>query len=156
MGDAVAHIYLRSAAPETFDSAHAPRCFTFLWDSGGGFDPAHASVQEFRINGRGRVWHRVSLALAGETHRRYGFMIGAPGELVTLTGVRVRVRPRHGEERVVEHLPETIESLGLRRIDDRRWIVEESPALFSIPAPDLERFTGTVEIDLFFALHPET
>jgi FMN phosphatase YigB (HAD superfamily) len=155
MGDAVAHIYLRSAAPETFDSAHAPRCFTFLWDAGGGFDASNTSLQEFRINGRGRVWHRVSLSLASETHRHYGFMLGAPGELVTLTGIRVRVRPRHGEDRIVEHRPETVESLGYRRISDKLLLVEESPALLSIPAPDLERFTGTVEIDVFFALQPE-
>lgn len=154
MAEAVAHIFLRTATPETFDSGLAPGCFTFLWDSGGGFGPETASLREFRVNNRGRVWHRVSLSLADETHLRYGFMIGAPGELVTLTGIRVRVRPKGGEERVIEHPPEAIEKVGYRELTASHLLVGDAPALLVIPAPAGGRFTGTLDLDLFVAVQP--
>jgi len=152
MGEAVAQIYLRTAPPATFESAGPERALVFYWDGGGGFDAAHAHVQRYRMNNRGRAWVRESLRLDGGGCRAVAYSVGVPGELVRLTGMRLHRRPLHGEPAVSEHPHEALVTHGLERVHGSLYVVREEPALIALETAGLESFTGTLDVDLFFAV----
>jgi FMN phosphatase YigB (HAD superfamily) len=152
MGEAVASIYLRTVRPEAFDSAEGPRHLVFYWDSGQGFRGEEARLETYRLNNRGRVWHRVSLRMGGTRIERLGFTIGLRGELLRLTGVRVHRFPRGGDGEVESHPHASIEKHGYRQLHDDLYRVEEDPALLVVPVRGLVDFTGDVHVDLFFSV----
>jgi hypothetical protein len=152
MGQAVAAIFLRSIEPEVFDGAGEPRHLVFYFDSGQGIRTEESDVREYRLNHRGRTWQRFSMQLRGAHHRRYGFSIGLPGEAIQLAGVRIHLEPERGEPRIVAVPDGDIEKHGYRQLHGNLYLVVEDPALLVVPAPEMENFTGTVHVDLFFSV----
>jgi len=152
MAEAVASIYQRSVGPEAFDSCEPPRHMVFYWDSGQGFNLAESRVCEYRLNNRGRVWHRFSLEISRGCNRMFGLTIGLPGEIVRLTGAIVRSQAED-EPMTIRTLPhDAVQKEGYERLHDNLYLVKEDPALFVIPTDDLTDFTGTVSVDVFFSI----
>ena len=153
MGEAVAGIFLRTVKPEAFDSAEPPRHLAFYCDSGQGFRAEEASVETYRLNNRGRLWHRIRLQTGDRGILRFGLTLGLAGERLQLTGVRVHRRPASGDEQVETYPHEVLEKSGYRQLHGDLYLVEEDSALIVVPAAGLLGFTGTVDVDLFFSIH---
>ena len=152
MGEAVADIYLRAVPPEAFDSADPPRHLAFYVDSGEGFNAEDARVEAYQLNHRGRLWRRFSLRLDGGRVSRFGLTVGVAGEVLQLTGARVRRRAPGGHEQVEDFPHDALDMPGYRRLHGDLYVVEEDPALVVIPAPGLDGFTGQVHVDVFFSI----
>jgi FMN phosphatase YigB (HAD superfamily) len=155
MGEAVAHVFLRNVEPEAFNSASPPQYLIFYWDSGTGFSTKECSVQEYRLNNRGKVWQRFSLKLAKGESPRFGFSIGLPGQIVQLTGVILRYRPESGREQRIRIPHPNIEKQGYEALHGNLYLVREDPALLIVPGTGPEGFDGTVDVDIFFSLITE-
>jgi hypothetical protein len=153
MGEAVAGIFLRTVKPEALDSAEPPRHLVFYCDSGRGFCAEDARLETYRLNNRGRLWHRIRVQADGGTIRRFGLTLGVAGERLQLTGVRVHRRPEGGGEQVETYPHEILELSGYRPLHGDLYLVEEDPALIVVPAVGLDGFAGTVDVDLFFSIH---
>lgn len=154
LGEAVAHIFLRTAGPGVFDSAHEPRPVAFYWDAGAGFNPRDTSVEEVVLNSRGRVWHRFSLGLDRATHRMYGFTPARAGEVFCLTGIRLRLCPTQGAPRTVDFPHEAVLKDGCSHLHGNLYVAEQDPLVLAVPAEGVTGFTGTVEVDVFFGIVP--
>jgi hypothetical protein len=152
MGEAVAGIYLRAVQPEAFDSAGEPQHMVFYWDSGGGFNQKESKVQRYVMNNRGRIWQRFSLEMRNESNRMYGFAIGMKNDLVKLAGVTVHRRPNDAPAQAVRVPHREIEKMGYENLHEDLYLVAEEPAVLAVATPELERFTGRVDVDLFFSL----
>ena len=152
MGEAVANIFLRTVPPEVFASAEPPRHLVFYWDSGEGFDAREARIEEYRLNNRGRLWHRFSLRMGDSRILRFGLTVGLEGEVLQLAGARVRRRAPDGREQTADFPHEALEKSGYRHLHGGLYVVEADPALLVIPAPGLDGFTGEVDVDVFFSV----
>jgi len=154
MGEAVASIYLRTADPRAFDSAHQTQHMVVYWDTGNGFNPEEASIRPYRINNRGKVWQRVSLQMGrnGSRATQMGFSIGTRDQVVDLTGIAIRGSSRDAEGETVKLDPENIQKLGYRHLGRNLYLVEEDPSLLVIPMDDIAPKADQVDIDLFFGV----
>jgi FMN phosphatase YigB (HAD superfamily) len=154
MGEAVTHIFLRTAEPSVFDSGHPSQVMAVYWDSGGGFNRDQAKVIPYRLNHRGRVWQRITLRrdAGGRTASRLAFSIGTPGQIVQLTGVAV-AEASGGRTEAPRRLPHhAIERHGYRPLHANLYLVERDPAVFVVPVEGggAER----IDVDVFFGLIP--
>jgi hypothetical protein len=151
MRDAVAAIYQRLADPSVFDSGLAARPIGLFWDAGGGYHPRASRVADVRLNNRGRAWHRFRLTVTGEPLRAVAVAIGSRDELVQLTGMRVHLRSRDGALETRSFEAEALAKVGYSQLHGNLYRVEQEPALMVAPL-ELERFTGWVDVDVFFGL----
>jgi hypothetical protein len=152
MGEAVASIYLRAVRPEAFDSAGEPQQMIFYWDSGSGFNQQESKVQQYVMNNRGRIWQRFSLEMKNDSNRMYGFAIGMKNDLVKLAGVAIHRHPKDGPSETVRTPHHEIEKMGYEHLHEGLYLVNEEPAVMAVATPELERFTGRVDVDLFFCV----
>ena len=155
MRDAVAGIFMRAADPQVFDSALRPRPVGFFWDAGLGFNTVQNTVQECAAGNRGRAWQRFTLDLEQGSLRTLAFALGAPGEIVRITGVRVHVRPTEGAAETHTFAHDVLETSGYEHLDGSLYRVTEEPALIVVPLEGLSAFTGRVDADLFFSVFTE-
>ena len=152
LGTAVANVFMRSVSPDAFDSGLPPQQIIFYWDDGSGFNKQNARVDTYRLNNRNRIWKRFSLEMDNADNLMFGLSFGLVGEVVQLSGVNLHFFPAEGDKRTISFEPDTIEKMGCRNLHGNLYIVEEDPALFIIPTPELVRFAGKVHVDVFFAL----
>lgn len=152
--DAVAQIYLRTAEPGVFDAAHPVAPLLFCWDSGHGFNDRESALQEYRLNSRGRCWHRFSLRARDVSYRAFGVALGRPGEIVRLTGVRLRYQPEADEATAICVPVEEIAASGGEEHSAGLYRVTDDPCLFVAAAHAPASFTGTVDVDVFFTVIP--
>ena len=154
MGEAVTHIFLRTAEPSVFDSGHPDQVMAVYWDTGAGFNRDQSKVIPYRLNHRGRVWQRVTLRRDGQgrTASRLAFSIGIPGQVVQFTGVALAEASgeRAGEPRRLTH--EGIERHGYRPLHGNLYLVEEDPAVFVVPVEERDPGAERIEVDIFFGL----
>lgn len=148
LGAAVASIFLRHSEPEAFDSAAPARPFAFYWDTGEGFHGEQARVDTLTLGSHGRAWKRLSMRVNGESHRRYAFSLGFPGELVRWAGIRVTVQ-EEGERRQWEFPAESLEFAGMDALEGGWHVVRRNPPLVSTPALALTAIDGRVDVDAF-------
>lgn len=151
MGAAVAAIFLRATEPAAFDAATPVRPIAFYWDTGEGFDAAQCRVEPLALSSHGRAWKRVSMRVEGDTHRRYAFSVGAPGELVRWAGIRVTVQD-DGETRHREYAADQLECSGMERLEGGWWVVRQDPPLVATPLLDLASLQGRVHVDAFVSV----
>jgi FMN phosphatase YigB (HAD superfamily) len=152
MGEAVAHIYLRTVEPHVFDSALHERPLVFYWDDGRGITSECSSILDYRLGNRGRAWVRASVVLRPGACRGVAFSLGVPGELVRIAGMRTHLR-REGEETVTrDHPPETLGTHALAPLAGGLFQVVEDPALVLLATPEVAESTGVLDVDLFFTL----
>ena len=152
MGEAVAGIYLRAVRPEAFDSAGEAHRMIFYWDSGSGFNQQESKVQQYVMNNRGRIWQRFSLEMKNGLNRMYGFSIGMKNDLIQLAGIAIHHHPKIGEAKTIRIRHQEIEKIGYELLHANLYLVTEDPAVLAVPTPDLDGFTGRVDVDLFFSL----
>lgn len=151
MGAAVAAIFLRATEPAAFDAAAPSRPIAFYWDSGEGFDASQCRVEPLALASHGRAWKRVSMRVEGESHRRYAFSVGAPGELVRWAGVRVTVQDG-GETRVHEFPADQLECTGMESLEGGWWVVRQDPPLVATPMLTGAAPQGRVHVDAFVSV----
>jgi hypothetical protein len=152
MGDAVAHIFLRTADPSVFDSGHPPQVLIAYWDTGQGFRAEESSIQRYALNNRGRVWQRLTLRPEAGPARRVGFTIGLQDQVLQLTGIALRGQNGSGGEKVLRFTHEEIEKHGYAALGGGLYRVEMDPALLVVSAEGLGAARGAITIDLFFGL----
>ena len=152
LGTAVANVFMRSVSPDAFDSGLPPQQIIFYWDDGGGFNKKNARVDTYRLNNRNRVWKRFSLEMDNADNRMFGLSFGLIGEVVQFSGVNLHLFPEEGDKRTIQFEPDNIEKMGCRKLYGNLFIIDEDPALFVVPTPELVRFAGKVHVDVFFAL----
>ncbi|MFN8587757.1 MAG: hypothetical protein U0704_08120 [Candidatus Eisenbacteria bacterium] len=155
LGDAVAHIFLRSAAPQAFDSAAGPQPMTFLWDDGGGFREECCQAVEYTLNSRGSCWHRASLGVQDRSIAQVGFGLAAPRALLRVTGMRVHWRAPDGTVESGTFAPESLLVHGAEPLAPGLWRVGDQAALVIATLPERAGFRGVLDTDVFFALMPE-
>ncbi len=154
-GEAVAHLFLRSAEPAAFEHPAGAQPLTFFWDDGSGFRDEASATDEAVLDARGRAWHRATLQLRGEPLQAVAVALGQPGDVLRIAGVRAHWRSETG---VVTHTDCAGESLvysGFTEIAPGLVRATGTPALFVAPLAAPEAFRGDVDIDLFFTLLPE-
>lgn len=148
LGAALAALFLRTSGPEAFDSCSAPRPLAFYWDTGEGFHAEQARLEPLSLASHGRAWKRFSMHVEGETHHRYAFSLGFPGELVRWAGIRVTVEDRDGTHHH-EFAAEALEVSGMERLEGGWWVVRQDPPLVATPQLPLTTFDGRVHVDAF-------
>jgi FMN phosphatase YigB (HAD superfamily) len=154
LGDAVAHIYMRTVPPEIFEAAEAPREATIWWDSGAGFTRRQSSTVSYTLNHRGRRWQRFTLTVDDRPPVGLGIGIGKVGEALRLAGIRLHWRSASGEIAVDTFEPADLEMQGFRHLHGLLWLVESDPHRVTIPARHPAGFRGAVDVDVFFGLLP--
>jgi FMN phosphatase YigB (HAD superfamily) len=152
MGEAVTNIFLRTAPPESFESAHEGQNLVAYVDTGRGFRSDGSSVHPFLLNNRGRVWKRFTFQPGKPRARSLGFSIGRKDQVVQLTGIAVRSAAPQREESVIRIPHDALEKLGYRHLWQNLYVVEEDPALIVVPLADLPADTDHVDVDLFFGV----
>ncbi len=151
LGAAVASIFLRAAEPAAFDSAAPPRPLAFYWDTGDGFHAGQARVDSLTLSSHGRAWKRLTMRVSGESHHRYAFSVGFPGELVRWAGIRVSVVEEDGT-RQWEFPAEALEMSGMERLEGGWAVVRQNPPLVATPSLGLTAIDGRVHVDAFVTL----
>jgi predicted HAD superfamily hydrolase len=154
MADAVAHIFLRTADPDVFDSAHPAQHLLAYWDTGQGFRAEEGNIVRYSLNNRGRVWQRMSIPAQAGWPQRIGLTIGLPDQVLQITGVVLRTSSKgaKGVEIRVPH--EEIEKHGYAHLGGDLYRVIEDPALLVISTGSLPQRSGPLTVDLFFGLIP--
>ncbi len=154
LGDAVAHIYMRTVPPEIFEAAEAPREATFWWDSGNGFVERQSTTISYTLNHRGRCWQRFTFRIEGDPPRGFAISVGEVGEAIRIAGVRLHWRSASGDVAIDTLEPAQLEMHGFRQLDGLLWLVETDPHRIRIPALHPSGFRGAVDVDIFFGLLP--
>ena len=155
LGEAVAHIFLRSATPTAFDSAAGPQPATFLWDDGGGFREETCKLVEYTLNSRGSCWQRATLGVQGEPVVQTGFALPAGRAVLRLTGVRVHWVDEHGVTETETFASEALLVHGAERLAPGLYRIGDDAAIVLASLPARPGFRGVIHTDLFFALLPE-
>ena len=96
-------------------------------------------------------WQSVSDTRMGDLYKR--IEVGNY-ELVQLTGIRLHFHPEEGEHTTVTIPHQEIEKEGSQQLQGNLYKLEEEPTLLAVPTPEIDDFTGTVDIDLFFSIVP--
>ena len=104
------------------------------------------------MNNRGRIWQRFSLEMKNGRNRMYGFSIGMKNDLIQLVGIAIHHHPQIGEAKTIRIPHQEIEKIGYELLHANLYLVTEDPAVLAVPTPDLDGFTGRVDVDLFFSL----
>jgi hypothetical protein len=154
-GEAVAHLFLRSAEPAAFEHPAGPQALTFFWDDGSGFRDEASAADEATLDARGRAWHRATLQLRGEPLQAVAVALGQPGDVLRIAGLRAHWRSETGVVTHTECASESLVYSGFTEIAPGLVRATGTPALFVAPLAAPEAFRGEVDIDLFFTLLPE-
>jgi len=155
LGEAVASIFLRAADPAAFDSAAGERPLTVLWDTGAGFGESTSAPSAYRLGSHGRCWHRVVLGVDGPAPRHVAFALGAPGDVLRVTGVRLCWSPAAGEPERQTLAADALTIQGAERLGEGLYrIGGDCGVIVATPDPRAE-FRGTLQLDLFFAMLTE-
>jgi hypothetical protein len=152
MGEAVAHIFMRTVKPSVFDMSMGKRAMVFYWDMGNGFNRNNCKVDEFVLNNRNKIWKRFGMKLENCDNRMVGFTVGYVGEVVQLTGVTVHYRPENGEPKKVRFSHETIQKSGYKHLYQNLYSVSDDPPLLVVPTEEAVGFTGEIDVDIFFSI----
>jgi hypothetical protein len=87
----------------------------------------------------------------GAALKRVGFSLGAPGEVVSLTGVNVHLSAA-GERRTVKFPGASLEKHGYRLLYRDLHLVESESPLIVLPLEGVAGAKESVDLDLFFGV----
>jgi FMN phosphatase YigB (HAD superfamily) len=153
-GEAVASIFLRSAAPQAFESAQGPRPMVISWSDGTRWADDHCATVEYTPGSHGRCWLRNGITVGDEPVRAVALGFGAAGDLLRITGARVHWRSAAGANETDTFASDALLVHGAERLAPGIFLVTESSAVVLFELAAREGFRGVADIDLFFAVLP--
>ncbi|MBD3160978.1 MAG: HAD-IA family hydrolase [Candidatus Eisenbacteria bacterium] len=152
IAEAVAAIYLRRVDPCAFQSRHGERPLVLYWDTGRGFNADEAEIVSYRPNEEGRTWIRLTIELREPAVGGLGVSIGVPGEILRLTGAKIRRADDPDPAHAIRLSHDRIAKRGYEPLHGDLYLVREDPSLLALRSDRLGRWTGRIDIDLFFGL----
>ncbi|MEO8099770.1 MAG: hypothetical protein ABI811_18880 [Acidobacteriota bacterium] len=151
VGEAVRSIFLRKTSPGAFECPEEARTMYCFWNDG----EAHRAESKYTLSNRRRAWSRFTLEVRQSDLFEVGFAIGAPGDLISITAVVLRLHQPGRPEEVVRLSLAELSTFGMDPLQGRTatYLVSDI-AGFAIPISTVRNFSGQVEIDLLFSLLP--
>jgi hypothetical protein len=152
MGEAVAHIFLRTAPPFAFDAALPARQVVVYRDLGQGLRDEDAEIHSVTPGNRHAVWHRVTHRYRGRGPEAYAFAVALPGEVVRVRGAALHAIDDEGRHTDFHVAAADLQFPGFRHLHESLWLAEDDPAVIVCATPSLASFRGVVHADVFFTV----